>query len=321
LYKDYDYGAFGVQVDSDGSMRYTDVGDALFEDTDTNPWRYCGEYFDVETGTIYLRARYYNPALGRFLAEDTHWNIGNMVYGDNPVRIGERRDVLGLNIYTHMPSIAAIRQSSNLYVYCGNNPLRYVDPSGRSWTSTMWWLPGADVALPIGDILYGIGVAAELVLKVMENADRAKTKADKSMTSFPAPDILSHTSTRAIIRMQTITITQAQTLSKAKYDDYSPIIIYRLGSGNGTNLTPREKDLNGLSYLLTMPENGPFTMIYMDAINGTGILAAIQDGKNHVSVVPTDMSKMQEWMDSRPTANQDPHYYTKILQSLSFKVM
>lgn len=34
---------------------------------DSNVFRYCGEYFDKETGTYYLRARYYDPAIGRFI--------------------------------------------------------------------------------------------------------------------------------------------------------------------------------------------------------------------------------------------------------------
>ena len=92
--KAYDYDAFGVQVDSDGGMRYTDVGDAMFEDADTNPWRYCGEYFDVETNTIYLRARYYDPATGRFSSEDP------------------------------------IRDGLNWYTYCAGNPIAYIDPFG-----------------------------------------------------------------------------------------------------------------------------------------------------------------------------------------------
>ncbi|WP_133051146.1 RHS repeat-associated core domain-containing protein, partial [Ruminiclostridium hungatei] len=45
--KVYDYDAFGVEKNIDPE--------------DTNLFRYCGEYFDKETGTIYLRARYYNP--------------------------------------------------------------------------------------------------------------------------------------------------------------------------------------------------------------------------------------------------------------------
>lgn len=45
--KSYDYDAFGNEKDIDPA--------------DTNVFRYCGEYFDAETGTIYLRARYYSP--------------------------------------------------------------------------------------------------------------------------------------------------------------------------------------------------------------------------------------------------------------------
>ncbi len=59
-----------------------------------NPFRYCGEYYDAETGWVYLRNRYYNPETGRFINED-------------PARDG-----------------------SNWYVYCKNNPVTFVDPWG-----------------------------------------------------------------------------------------------------------------------------------------------------------------------------------------------
>lgn len=68
---------------------------------DTNPFRYSGEYFDKETGTIYLRARYYNPGIGRFMSEDSVPGTDN-----NPL-------------------------SLNLYTYCGNNPVYFSDPSGH----------------------------------------------------------------------------------------------------------------------------------------------------------------------------------------------
>ena len=85
--KVYDYDAFGVEKSPD--------------EMDVNPWRYCGEYYDVETGTVYLRARYYNPTLGRFTSEDPA--------GD------------GLNWYT----------------YCANNPVGFVDPWGLAKVNTV----------------------------------------------------------------------------------------------------------------------------------------------------------------------------------------
>ncbi|MGN0621968.1 MAG: DUF6531 domain-containing protein, partial [Porcipelethomonas sp.] len=48
--KTYKYDAFGVEKN--------------IVDSDTNAFRYCGEYYDKETATVYLRARYYNPSTG-----------------------------------------------------------------------------------------------------------------------------------------------------------------------------------------------------------------------------------------------------------------
>jgi RHS repeat-associated protein len=119
--KGYGYDAFGVEEAPD--------------EGDSNPFRYCGEYWDSETGTYYLRARYYAPGIGRFWSEDTHWGPGNMVYGDNPAKWNERQagsdDPMGLNAYTYVPAVAAVMQSGNLYVYCMGNPARYVDPTGE----------------------------------------------------------------------------------------------------------------------------------------------------------------------------------------------
>ena len=56
---------------------------------------YTGQQFDKVTQQYYLRARFYNPVIGRFTQEDEY-----------------RGDGL------------------NLYAYCGNNPVRYYDPSG-----------------------------------------------------------------------------------------------------------------------------------------------------------------------------------------------
>ena len=112
----YDYDALGVEKNPDP--------------LDANPFRYCGEYYDGETKTYYLRARYYDPNIGRFTQQDTHWNTANSIYGDNPQKINEREDKLGLKSYSYAPQITAVMQSGNLYVCGVSNPVVYVDSSG-----------------------------------------------------------------------------------------------------------------------------------------------------------------------------------------------
>lgn len=58
--KQYSYDAFGVEQNKDAN--------------DTNPFRYCGEYFDNETERIYLRDRDYAPLAGRFITKDLIMN-------------------------------------------------------------------------------------------------------------------------------------------------------------------------------------------------------------------------------------------------------
>jgi len=74
----------------------------LEEEQVSNRFKYTGEQFDPVIQQYYLRARFYNPVLARFMQEDTY-----------------RGDGL------------------NLYAYCANNPVRYVDPSGYEKT-TSW---------------------------------------------------------------------------------------------------------------------------------------------------------------------------------------
>ena len=71
----------------------------IIEKTEKVENRFCynGEMLDPVTQQYYLRARFYNPVIGRFTQEDTY-------YGD------------GLN----------------LYQYCQANPVGYVDPSGHN---------------------------------------------------------------------------------------------------------------------------------------------------------------------------------------------
>ncbi|MCL1827961.1 MAG: hypothetical protein FWG32_00535 [Oscillospiraceae bacterium] len=55
---------------------------------DKNPFRYCGEYFDVETENTYLRARYYDAKIARFMQEDTAGAAGDALFYICEVLIG-----------------------------------------------------------------------------------------------------------------------------------------------------------------------------------------------------------------------------------------
>lgn len=63
--------------------------------------KYTGKHLDEDTGLYYFNARWYDPDLGRFVTED-------------PAKDG-----------------------SNWYIYCQNNPLAFVDPSGLA-AETIW---------------------------------------------------------------------------------------------------------------------------------------------------------------------------------------
>ncbi len=82
-----------------------------------NPIRYKGYYYDVETGMFWLSSRYYSPELCRFISPDD-------------VEYLDPESVNGLN----------------LYCYCLNNPISYVDPSGH-WIETVFDLFSLGVSI------------------------------------------------------------------------------------------------------------------------------------------------------------------------------
>lgn len=63
-----------------------------------NPIRYRGYYFDSETGFYYLGSRYYNPEVERFINADEYY--------------------------------LCIDNNMNMYKYCENNPMYYIDSTG-----------------------------------------------------------------------------------------------------------------------------------------------------------------------------------------------
>ncbi|MDE6047747.1 MAG: hypothetical protein K2F56_03865, partial [Anaeroplasmataceae bacterium] len=111
----YEYTAYGTITSITGS-KATTIGAY-------NPFRYKGYYYDSETGLYLVTTRYYNPEWCRFISPDS-------------IEYLDPNNINGMN----------------LYAYCRNNPINYVDPDGHM----PWW-----AALLIGgSIIVGLAVAS-----------------------------------------------------------------------------------------------------------------------------------------------------------------
>ena len=87
----YSYDAWGKLLTSAGDL------------ADVNPLRYRGYFYDTETGLYYLKSRYYDPEVSRFINPDAFVSSGTSV------------------------------ASYNMMVYCDNNPINRIDPAGMFW--------------------------------------------------------------------------------------------------------------------------------------------------------------------------------------------
>ena len=106
-----------------------------------NPMRYRGYYYDTDLYLYYLATRYYDPEVRRFVTQDS------ALY----------HNMLGYN----------------MYAYCNNNPVNYVDNTGESpeaflagWTSIMGIIASIEPTV-IGEIVLVIGIGVILAI----NAD------------------------------------------------------------------------------------------------------------------------------------------------------
>ena len=105
----YTYDAWGKLLTSAGDM------------ADVNPLRYRGYFYDTETGLYYLKSRYYDPEVGRFINPDAFATT----------------DVDGV-------------LSANMFAYCENNPVNKEDPTGAIALTTL---------ILIGSAVFGVAAA------------------------------------------------------------------------------------------------------------------------------------------------------------------
>ena len=103
-YATYTYDAWGKLI---GITNY--AGESILNRpnntalANVNPLRYRGYYYDTETGFYYLQSRYYDPTMRRFLNADSFASTGQGFTG------------------------------TNMFAYCGNNPVSRSDITGNGW--------------------------------------------------------------------------------------------------------------------------------------------------------------------------------------------
>jgi RHS repeat-associated protein len=115
------------------SYTYAPFGELLAaQGTRPSALQYTGEQKDVDTGLVYLRARWYDSATGRFTTRDP------------------------------FPGFAVLPQTLHPYVYVNNNPVNLTDPSGK-----FAFLPLLVVAI-LGGIIGGVSY---YTIQAVLNAD------------------------------------------------------------------------------------------------------------------------------------------------------
>ena len=123
-----------------------------------NHFVYKGYYLDGETDWYYLKSRYYDAIIGRFISID----------------------------HISFLEVSEI-EKCNLFVYCGNNPLMYQDSNGNSWWKAALLIVGAVAVVAVcaatmgaGAVIAGaaLGLAGKYTEDVIFNAIDGKTGID-----------------------------------------------------------------------------------------------------------------------------------------------
>jgi RHS repeat-associated protein len=137
------------------------------------PFKFVGQYgvMAEPNGLYYMRARYYDPGVGRFVSEDPlgfgGGDVNLSAYVDSVGKPLPRTSLSGhtdlvciptldTNFYTYADSVGKpltrtnlpwytdlVRIptfDTNLYTYSGNNPVMFVDPEGKFFVEAVVWI-------------------------------------------------------------------------------------------------------------------------------------------------------------------------------------
>ena len=123
--------------DAWGNVSVMDNNGVIISDSgyigNINPFRYRSYYYDTETKLYFLKTRYYDPEVGRFISPDS-------------IEYLDPETINGLNLYS----------------YCNNNPITNVDPNGNKWWH--WVIAAAAIALAVVVSVVSCGSAVPVLV-------------------------------------------------------------------------------------------------------------------------------------------------------------
>ena len=205
----------------------------------------------------YLQSRYYDSKICRFINADGYISTGQGVLGNN------------------------------MFAYCGNNPVNYLDYTGE------WFIADDIIQLAL------VTICTAGILWLVQDA-----LGDQVLGNFVS-DVVTQTAeavNNLVDGIKSFSDSRADEKEEVNPNPPSGTIIYRRGGWNPSNLTPSLRDVTlflttgkGLSFSLT-PEPG-CVQTTIEEINATGVLYAVIDGSNHVSVFPVGTT-LAGWHDA-----------------------
>ncbi|AEY66721.1 RHS repeat-associated core domain-containing protein [Clostridium sp. BNL1100] len=249
------HGDVTALVGENGAIQATYYYDAFGNITEqtgdvNNNITYAGYKYDKETDLYYLNARYYDSKTARFLSEDTY--------------TGDENDPLSLNLYT----------------YCANEPVMYVDPTGHASANiNVGGIPVGNAQVNNGrstgnltDIVKGLGGTTKATTTngvytvTIPNADTGKdVKITLNTNTKAAYDLNGN-------KLFDVTITNNKTQvgvsQMAKIAGVNDTVSWWNGSNKQTNVVV-QPDMNGAAIQVTRSGNNINIKAYVNFTGGS----------------------------------------------------
>ena len=194
-----------------------------------NPIRYRGYYYDAETGLYYVSSRYYDSKTYRWINADRYVSTGQGILG------------------------------TNMFTYCGSNPVNNCDPSGQFFIS----------AFLVGGLIIGCGLFLSGCSAKSEPKPEPYKSADDAARAF-SEQVYSSSS---YIRHEYSTEIYSRTVNGETTYNYNPPRAGKPHSASVGNSTP--KGTQAVAYAHTHPNSNVFSRADIRVAEGLKIDAYV----------------------------------------------